>query len=109
MICFNKYLPFTSKYPWGPFPWGSRYKFVLISNSHLWHNSSTNSCWHTLQKKKKTSWSKSASELYRPSDRRLSAKWLPTCGDRGCHVVCVTDPYGRILDFLDRSRYFSIK
>jgi hypothetical protein len=29
--------------------------------------------------------------------------------DRGCHVVSVTDPYGRILDFLDRSRYFSIK
>jgi hypothetical protein len=29
--------------------------------------------------------------------------------DTGCHVVSVTDPYGRILDFLDRSRYFSIK
>jgi hypothetical protein len=24
-------------------------------------------------------------------------------------VVSVTDPYSRILDFLDRSRYFSIK
>jgi hypothetical protein len=29
--------------------------------------------------------------------------------DRGCHVVSVTDPYCRILGFLDRSRYFSIK
>jgi hypothetical protein len=29
--------------------------------------------------------------------------------DRGCHVVSVTDPYGRILDFLGRSHYFSIK
>jgi hypothetical protein len=29
--------------------------------------------------------------------------------DRGCHVVSVTDLYGRILDFLDKSRYFSIK
>jgi hypothetical protein len=29
--------------------------------------------------------------------------------DRGCHVVSVMDPYGRILDFLDRSRYFSTK
>jgi hypothetical protein len=29
--------------------------------------------------------------------------------DRGCNVVSVTDLYGRILDFLDRSRYFSIK
>jgi hypothetical protein len=25
------------------------------------------------------------------------------------HVVSVTDPYGRILGFLDTSRYFSIK
>jgi hypothetical protein len=24
-------------------------------------------------------------------------------------VVSVTDPYGRILGFIDRSRYFSIK
>jgi hypothetical protein len=24
----------------------------------------------------------------------------------GSHVVSVTDPYGRILGFLDRSRYF---
>jgi hypothetical protein len=29
--------------------------------------------------------------------------------DRGCHVVSVTDPYGRILGFLDMSRYFSLK
>jgi hypothetical protein len=58
---------------------------------------------------KKTPWFESASGLYRPSDRRLSAKWLPTFADRGCHVVGVTDPYGRILGFLDRSRYFSIK
>jgi hypothetical protein len=60
-------------------------------------------------KKTKTPWPESASELYRPSDRRLSAKRLPTFADRGCHVVSVTDPYGRILGFLDSSRYFSIK
>jgi hypothetical protein len=36
-------------------------------------------------------------------------KLVPTFADRGCHVVSVTDPYGRILWFLDRSRYFSIK
>jgi hypothetical protein len=65
-------------------------------------------CEH-LEYKKKTPWSYSASELYQPSDRRLSAKWVPTFVDRGCHVVSVTDPYGRILSFLDRSRYFSIK
>jgi hypothetical protein len=26
----------------------------------------------------------------------------------GCHVVSVTNPYGRILGFLDRSRYSSV-
>jgi hypothetical protein len=42
------------------------------------------------------------SELYRPTDRSLSAKLVPTF-DRMCHVVRVTDPYGRILGFLDRT------
>jgi CBS-domain-containing membrane protein len=42
------------------------------------------------------------SELYRPSDHCLSAKLVPSLSDRGCHVVSVTDPYGRILGFLDR-------
>jgi hypothetical protein len=46
------------------------------------------------------------SELYRLSDRHLSAKLVPTFVDRGCHPVSMTDPYGRILGFLDRSRYF---
>jgi hypothetical protein len=27
---------------------------------------------------------------------------VPTFADRGCHVVSVTDPYGRILDVLDQ-------
>jgi hypothetical protein len=48
-------------------------------------------------------WPQSASELYRPSDSRLSATLVPTSADRGCHVVSVTDPYGRILGFLDRT------
>jgi hypothetical protein len=43
---------------------------------------------------------------YRPSDRRLSEKLVPTFADTGCHVVSVTDSYCRILGFLDRSRYF---
>jgi hypothetical protein len=51
-------------------------------------------------------WPESTSELYRPSDRGLSAKLIPTFMDRECHVVSLTDPYGRILDFLDLSRYF---
>jgi hypothetical protein len=49
--------------------------------------------------KKKTPWSEFASELYRPSDRRLSAKWLPTCADRRYHVVSVTDSSGCISRF----------
>jgi hypothetical protein len=28
---------------------------------------------------------------------------VPTFADRGCHVVSVTDPYSRILGFLDRA------
>jgi hypothetical protein len=31
---------------------------------------------------------------------------VPTFADRECLVVSVTDPYGRILAFIDRSRYF---
>jgi hypothetical protein len=46
------------------------------------------------------------SELYRPSDRCLSLKLLPTFSDRRCCVVSATDPHGRILDFLDRNRYY---
>jgi hypothetical protein len=46
------------------------------------------------------------------TDRATAACWRSDCQlfvDRRCHVVSVTDPYGRILGFLDRSRYFSIK
>jgi hypothetical protein len=52
--------------------------------------------------KTKTPWPESASELYRPSDRRLLAKLVPTFTDGGGHVVSVTEPYSRILGFLDR-------
>jgi hypothetical protein len=58
---------------------------------------------------KQTPWSESARVLYLPSNRRLSAKLVLTFVDRGYHVVSLTDPYGSILGFLDRSRYFSIK
>jgi hypothetical protein len=42
----------------------------------------------------------SESELYRPSDRRLSAKLVPTFAGRRCHVVSVTDLFGSIPYFL---------
>jgi hypothetical protein len=35
---------------------------------------------------KKTPWPESANELYRPSDRPLSAKLVPNFADRGCHL-----------------------
>jgi hypothetical protein len=56
--------------------------------------------------KQQTPWPESANELYRPSEHRLSAKLVPTFADRECHVVSVTDPYGRIFGFLDRNRFF---
>jgi hypothetical protein len=43
------------------------------------------------------------------TDRATAACRQSNCqlfADRGCHVVSVMDPYGRILGFLDRSRYF---
>jgi hypothetical protein len=64
------------------------------------------STFNAAKTKNWTPWSESTSELYRPSDRRLWDKLVPTFADRGCHVVSVTYPYGRILGFLDRSRYF---
>jgi hypothetical protein len=39
-------------------------------------------------------------------DRRLSANLLSTSADRWYHVVSTTDPYGRILIFLDQGLYF---
>jgi hypothetical protein len=62
-----------------------------------------------MDKAKKAPWPESASELYRPSNRRLSEKLVPTFVDGQFHVIRVTDPYGRILDFLDRSSYFSFQ
>jgi hypothetical protein len=41
------------------------------------------------------------SELYRSSDRRRSAKLVPTLADRGCRVVSATNPPDRNLYFLD--------
>jgi hypothetical protein len=47
-----------------------------------------------------TPWTESASELDRQSDQR---EVVSTFSDRECHVVSVTDPYGRILGYLDRT------
>jgi CBS-domain-containing membrane protein len=63
-------------------------------------------CYLRRVKIKQTPWSESTSELYRPSDRCLSVKLVPTFTDRGCHVVCVMNPYSHILGILDQSHYF---
>jgi hypothetical protein len=45
-----------------------------------------------------------------PTERPpLVGEVIANFADGGCHVASVTNPYGRILGFLDRSRYFSIK
>jgi hypothetical protein len=62
-----------------------------------------------FQSKKRTLWLESMRELSRPSDCYLSTKLVPTYVGRGCHVVRVMDPYGRIVKFLDQSHYFSPK
>jgi hypothetical protein len=50
--------------------------------------------------RKQTPWPESESELYRPNNRRLSAKLVPIFADSGCHVVSQRDeslrPYSRV-------------
>jgi hypothetical protein len=82
------------------------------SDKQLWEHRLQTKYLHIFQsylvnrKQTKTPWPEFASEVYRPSDRRLSAKLVPTSANRGNHVVSVTVTYGRILGFLDRSRYY---
>jgi hypothetical protein len=72
--------------------WLCEYYFLIQSLATiLYTNKQTN---------KLTPLFESASVLCRPSDRRLSAKLVPTFADRGCHEVSMTDPYGRVLGFL---------
>jgi hypothetical protein len=57
-----------------------------------------------------TPWAESASELYRPSERCLSAKLVPTFANRGVSRGQLgVSPCGRDLGFLERSRYFFFK
>jgi hypothetical protein len=45
-----------------------------------------------------------------PTERPpLVGETIASFADRERHVVIVMDPYGRIFDFLDSSRYFSMK
>jgi hypothetical protein len=82
--------------------WARDFSFCLGAMSYTGCRGYTNTF-------NKTPRPESASELYRPRDRRLSANLVPTVADRGCHVVSVTDPYGHILNFQDRSRYIFLQ
>jgi hypothetical protein len=44
--------------------------------------------------------------LFKYKGSKVEAKLVPTFADGGCQVVSETNPYGRILGFLDRSSYF---
>jgi hypothetical protein len=48
----------------------------------------------------------SLQENYTDRATPLVDKVSANSADRVCHVVSVTDPYGRIMSYLDRSRYF---
>jgi hypothetical protein len=72
---------------------------------HIFSNSNLASLY------KQWNWKENCVALVReqtmPTERSpLAAEVCPTSADRGCRVVSTTDSYGRILSFLDRSRYF---
>jgi hypothetical protein len=45
-------------------------------------------------------WPESASQLYRPSDRRLSAKLMSTLANKGCYVVSVMEIEYTLLPYV---------
>jgi hypothetical protein len=76
---------------------------IQIRDGNIWNGNSFNQNIHRLNEKTKLPRPESSTEVNRPSDLRLSAKLVTTFADRGCHVVGLTDPYGRILGLLDRT------
>jgi hypothetical protein len=102
-----------------------RFSPLLIRNSYLYtilngvsvyptHRFCLNSVWETsanLQFIVPVAISKTnlRGELYRPSDRRLSAKLVPTFADRGVAWSAQRIYTAVNIGFLDRSRYFSIQ
>jgi hypothetical protein len=93
-----------SQHNWSPEIGRPRHCWQILVNACSFNQNAVNKNKQTKQ----TPWPDSMSKLNRPSVHRLSAKLVPTFADRRCHVVSVTDPYGRILDFLDRSHYFQV-
>jgi hypothetical protein len=86
-------------------PWTARWYFGRsnLSVANCLSNADTHKY---TPHKQQTTWPESASELYRPSNRRLSTILVPTFADRGSSVFSATDPHGLILGFLDQSSYY---
>jgi hypothetical protein len=70
-------------------------KFVLSQREILFMGA--RGSFNAGAEKKRNPWPESASE------RHFSAKLVTAFAGRGCYVVSVTDPYGSIPGFLDRS------
>jgi hypothetical protein len=72
--------------------------FLLLQLNQSW--------WVCCDKQKQTLWPESASELYRPSDHRLSAKLVPTFADRGVSRSQRGGSLTAVISvFVNRSRY----
>jgi hypothetical protein len=83
--------------------------FYLFLSSYSRHFQNKMPCTDSKQEylqTKQTPWPQSVIELYRPWDRRLWAKLVPTFADRKCLAVSVMDPHDRILGFLDRTQIY---
>jgi hypothetical protein len=75
-----------------------------FAQSFLFCKSSLRICLKRLTNTQ-TPWLESASELYRPSDRRLSAKLVPTLADRGCRVVSATNPPQSLISVFQKKKH----
>jgi hypothetical protein len=87
-----------------PSQWRRDATFIWLKNCSCWVDRTSQDmkiCMISKRKeltrlhKKLTPWLYSSNELYRQSDRRLSAKLVPTFADIECRVVSATDPHGR--------------
>jgi hypothetical protein len=71
-------------------------------NSHHKNKLSFTKHQHTKSKLISVAWVR---ERNIPAERPPHVGEVPIFADRGCHVVSVSDPHARILEFLNRSRY----
>jgi hypothetical protein len=64
-------------------PYSSMILTTFVTRTAPQYDSTTTYITNASDNRKKNPWSESANELYRLSDRRLSAKLVPTFADRG--------------------------